>query len=517
PGCTQLTEMQCAYRQGHYLGDDTHCHMSSCGPDTGSFSFGLGPIPGGLPVLAQGDGIDSTWYAYPTGWWNMWWYNDPFDSLKWKEIRIIFDLQPLDPGIPSKVVVAANYSTPEWSLVADTSMNHQPPLPGFQGLNEALHIVRDTLVLFPANTMLPPIQHFELVAVVPDYNPEWVSVDIMGNNFLVLAGSIIHECLPPPQPVLGRCCYMHTQGQVACVDNFLSECMALNGQWDPTLQCAQHPCPLPPAMGACCLPNSQCASMDSLSCLLAGGTYHGDSSTCDTVNCGPINNGFFIHMPPAVVMLPSPDTCGGSGQFDDGNGRNGWYYYENYGWWNIWFYDHPFSITRHKIVHVSFDLMFYDLQFPMMLEVALNYSSPYWSSLLHPGPPLPPLTLMQEDNSILRHIFNFPMPIPGTPHHIELCAVIPNFNPEWVSIDVRGNNFRILNGNIRHECIYGPAPGVGRCCYHDPTGNVLCADVYECECQLLGGTWDAALNCQANPCPQPPDTGACCYPDGSCA
>jgi|GEM_PF-1689791 len=42
--------------------------------------------------------------------------------------------------------------------------------------------------------------------------------------------------------------------------------------------------------------------------------------------------------------------------------------------------------------------------------------------------------------------------------------------------------------------------GMGRCCYGDPY-TPDCADVTEEECDVLGGTWDAGLNCTDHPCP----------------
>ena len=38
---------------------------------------------------------------------------------------------------------------------------------------------------------------------------------------------------------------------------------------------------------------------------------------------------------------------------------------------------------------------------------------------------------------------------------------------------------------------------VGRCCYGDP---VMCADITEDSCTILGGTWDETLNCTDHPC-----------------
>jgi hypothetical protein len=39
--------------------------------------------------------------------------------------------------------------------------------------------------------------------------------------------------------------------------------------------------------------------------------------------------------------------------------------------------------------------------------------------------------------------------------HVEWDYTIWDYNPEWVSIDVMGCNFEIINGIIVHECAVG--------------------------------------------------------------
>ena len=40
--------------------------------------------------------------------------------------------------------------------------------------------------------------------IVPDFNPEWVSIDVMGNVEIetTISGVIIHECIPAPGAML---------------------------------------------------------------------------------------------------------------------------------------------------------------------------------------------------------------------------------------------------------------------------------------------------------------------------
>jgi len=91
------------------------------------------------------------------------------------------------------------------------------------------------------------------------------------------------------------------------------------------------------------------------------------------------------------------------------------------------------------------------------VTIALN-----WSTLAYPGtgpagpPPLPPLDPLDEEAWIVRAwIFN---DLVNGPVNIDGTYIIPDYNPEWVSIDiyVEGGN-TVVEGTITHECI--PAPG----------------------------------------------------------
>ncbi len=52
------------------------------------------------------------------------------------------------------------------------------------------------------------------------------------------------------------------------------------------------------------------------------------------------------------------------------------------------------------------------------------------------------------------------------------------------------------------------APPVGRCCYGDPF-SPDCQDVTEADCNTLGGSWSAGLNCTDDPCPIPEENDSC--------
>jgi len=139
------------------------------------------------------------------------------------------------------------------------------------------------------------------------------------------------------------------------------------------------------------------------------------------------------------------DTSGGVVD-GGGSGFNGgeWYYYQNTGWWNQWFYNAPFSWDRWKEIDVFMEVL------PILPdaygEITINWSSPEWPSgpMVPPSPPLPPLTPEEEE----RYIRRLDPPLyagPVTePFIIELSdIIIPDYNPEWVSIDVRGYGFGI--------------------------------------------------------------------------
>jgi hypothetical protein len=147
-----------------------------------------------VPSLSGGSGYENgSWYFYPnTLWYNEWFYNAPYDPDRWKIIHIEFDADTLVDTPLFYLQLAVNWSTPEWSL--QTPPFDRPPLPGDEP--EDLYIMRDTLLETDEFTTSP--QHFVFDYVIPDYNPEWVSIDVWGFNFQLTDGIIIHECVPEP-------------------------------------------------------------------------------------------------------------------------------------------------------------------------------------------------------------------------------------------------------------------------------------------------------------------------------
>ena len=150
----------------------------------------------GFLVGGGGSGFNNgAWYEYPSGWLNQWFYDHPFAEDRWKEVHVEFDAYYLDDMQDTYLEVAVNWSTPEWSLLGfgDTT----PPTPAYP---EAEYIERWTM-LETDFFLGGPYEHFSFDYTIPDYNPEWVSIDVYGWNFEIINGVITHECIPEPSTV----------------------------------------------------------------------------------------------------------------------------------------------------------------------------------------------------------------------------------------------------------------------------------------------------------------------------
>jgi hypothetical protein len=156
--------------------------------DTYWLEVGPGQTPHG-----GGSGFENgSWYQYPTGWINQWFYNDPF-TWDWKWIKVEMDVIGQGP-----FNWTINWSSPEWSLLNPIP---RPPLP-----NEEQYVVRyprvdplqDVILLDP----LQPLHieyYLDLRSILSKpYNPEWVSIDVWGQGPFRLQGTIDHQCVPTP-------------------------------------------------------------------------------------------------------------------------------------------------------------------------------------------------------------------------------------------------------------------------------------------------------------------------------
>lgn len=144
---------------------------------------------------------DTYWYEYPSGWWNTWFWDDPWDPTQAKTIRVIVWAWATGPDPMLYFVV--NWSTYDWTLLGFGP--DWPPIPDVPGvpqpIDEELYIVREEfpIVIGPDHENREKNGYW---VWIPDYNPEWVSIDIMGQN-VVIEGWIRHECVDP-SPVLNE-------------------------------------------------------------------------------------------------------------------------------------------------------------------------------------------------------------------------------------------------------------------------------------------------------------------------
>jgi len=118
-----------------------------------------------------GDG----WYLYPSGWQNIWFYNNPYTPDHTKYIELVVHATPF--GSNPTLTFAINYSSDLWTVPG------RPPLPG----DDETYIVREVQpqVIIGDSTYI--------TLTIP-YNPEWVSIDVMATD-LVIDGWIKHECV----------------------------------------------------------------------------------------------------------------------------------------------------------------------------------------------------------------------------------------------------------------------------------------------------------------------------------
>ncbi len=146
-------------------------------------------VGAGNVLAGGGSGFNGgEWFVYPSMWINQWFYDHPFDPMRGKIIHIEFDWVAYNPTCTTNITVALNWSTPEWSALGYGA--NQPPLPG---VDEAMMIQRAT-IMYQCGTF-PVVQHFSQDFTIWPYNPEWVSVDVMGCNFIITNGMIIHDCV----------------------------------------------------------------------------------------------------------------------------------------------------------------------------------------------------------------------------------------------------------------------------------------------------------------------------------
>jgi hypothetical protein len=237
-----------------------------------------GQFAGGNGTDAYGQG----WYTYPSQWINVWFYDHPFDISRFKKIHIEFDLAPFSPTAPSIIEFAVNWSTNIWSISGNPPGPRRPPLPGE---NEEAYIGRATLL-----QQTTPTGHHVFDFIIPDYNPEWVSIDVRGRNFVIPTGVIIHECLPKNPPPSLDLSFVITNGGAL--------------------------------LGACCLPGGLCQQLTAAACQTAAGVYLGDGTSCTPNPCTPTGACCIKNATGTTCQILSAGDCATAGGTYIGNGTS---------------------------------------------------------------------------------------------------------------------------------------------------------------------------------------------------
>jgi len=244
---------------------------------------------------------------------------------------------------------------------------------------------------------------------------------------------------------------------------------------------------------------------------------------CDITFTSPAVDYFWMAMDAPGNLIPG---LSGGLPVDDPGEDGTWYEYPNAAdpWWNIWFYNGPLDLNNMKLVRYGFWIQSYNTIDPGELYYVLN-----WSNELYPtGTGTFPTPLQEQ--FIRRSPINGPIVItPGVPQWVELTYLIEDYCPEWVSIDLWGENIQILEigdpppagsplldwwvpgnagGILVHECLQEPTgdnstwSGPGNFTTLGlPPANDLCANAEVVICDIsypgttLNATWDDVGTC----------------------
>ncbi len=139
----------------------------------------------------------------------------------------------------------------------------------------------------------------------------------------------------------------------------------------------------------------------------------------------------------------------------DGHGFNKgtWYYYPQTEWYRQWFYNAPYDADREGYLNYEVYVKAVDPSQLTYVEINFNWTTPEWSQLDLKRPPLPTDAATAEQESrymSCRRVYLVNNWYIGTVEPI-YRHIIREYNPEWVSIDVRGRNAYLFRGAM-HEC-----------------------------------------------------------------
>lgn len=143
----------------------------------------------------------------------------------------------------------------------------------------------------------------------------------------------------------------------------------------------------------------------------------------------------------------------------DGYGGGTWYYYPASGYFRQWFYNEPYDPDREGFLYYRVFITANDYSKTASFDVRFNWATPEWSKLGRNRPPLPgdaPTESDEDkymDSEELQALDSVFLGTPEKPGSVEpnKSWTIWQYNPDWVSIDIRGRNIDIHRGAMR-EC-----------------------------------------------------------------
>lgn len=153
--------------------------------------YRIGFDTSGNKIAGDGDGYSGQWYYYPTSnIYRMWFYNDPYDPDRKGFLKYEAYIKPVDPSQTSYLKIRFNWTTPEWSALGRSG----PPLPGDipTSTEESAYMSGSTMHLVDNLSNFESIEPVRSYTVY-GYNPEWISIDVIGRNAHVYRGAW-HEC-----------------------------------------------------------------------------------------------------------------------------------------------------------------------------------------------------------------------------------------------------------------------------------------------------------------------------------
>jgi len=151
----------------------------------------------GKVISGDGTGFDDgAWYYYPsTGQWVQWFYDGDLDLNSKKIVEVDLTVRVLEPLVGKVGTFEASVN---WTRATWPEEQSSPPLPDSERPWLAAQYIQET-VLVPRTSVLGPMTVHASVEI-PEFCPQWVSLDIRGQNITV-EGWVRHGCVPKINPV----------------------------------------------------------------------------------------------------------------------------------------------------------------------------------------------------------------------------------------------------------------------------------------------------------------------------